>query len=89
MWSTFRVAVAIWPAVRVVGQIKSTVNGQFISQNQDNGQVYLDLKKTEDYDALIEKRAESLDSTQLDRYYYTESRSSITPDYSSGLASAP
>ena len=54
----------------VVGQIKSTVSGQFLSQNQDNGQVYLDLKKTEDYDALIEKRAESLDSTQLDRYYY-------------------
>lgn len=54
----------------VVGQIKSTVSGQFISQNPDNGQVYLDLKKTEDYDAIIEKRAESLDSTQLDRYYY-------------------
>jgi hypothetical protein len=54
----------------VVGQIKSTVNGQFLSQNQENGQIYLDLKKTEDYDALIEKRAESLDSTQLDRYYY-------------------
>jgi hypothetical protein len=54
----------------VVGQIKSTVSGQFISQNPDNGQIYLDLKKTEDYDALIEKRAESLDSTQLDRYYY-------------------
>ncbi len=54
----------------VVGQIKSTVSGQFLSQNQDNGQIYLDLKKTEDYDALIEKRAESLDSTQLDRYYY-------------------
>jgi len=31
----------------VVSQIKSTVSGQFISQNQDNGQVYLDLKKTE------------------------------------------
>jgi len=54
----------------VLSQIKSTVSGQFISQNTDNGQVYLDLKKTEDYDALIEKRAESLDSTQLDRYYY-------------------
>ena len=54
----------------VLSQIKSTVSGQFISQNADNGQVYLDLKKTEDYDALIEKRAESLDSTQLDRYYY-------------------
>lgn len=54
----------------VLVQIKSTVNGQFISQSQENGQVYLDLKKTEDYDALIEKRAETLDSTQLDRYYY-------------------
>lgn len=54
----------------VVGQIKSTVNGQFISHNPENGQIYLDLKKTEDYDALIEKRAESLDLTQLDRYYY-------------------
>jgi len=54
----------------VLGQIKSTVSGQFISQNADNGQVYLDLKKTEDYDALIQKRAETLDSTQLDRYYY-------------------
>jgi Family of unknown function (DUF6079) len=54
----------------VLNQIKSTVAGQFISQNQDNGQFYLDLKKTEDYDALIEKRAETLDSAQLDRYYY-------------------
>jgi hypothetical protein len=54
----------------VVGQIKTTVSGQFLTQNHDNGQVYLDLKKTEDYDALIEKRAETLDSTQLDRYYY-------------------
>jgi len=54
----------------VISLIKSTVSGQFLSQNPDNGQVYLDLKKTEDYDALIEKRAETLDSTQLDRYYY-------------------
>jgi hypothetical protein len=30
----------------------------------------LDLKKTDDFDALIEKRAESLDFSQLDRYYY-------------------
>ena len=54
----------------VLKQIKSTVNGQFISDNESNGQWYLDLKKTEDYDAQIQKRAESLDSTQLDRYYY-------------------
>ncbi|MBW2068238.1 MAG: ATP-binding protein [Deltaproteobacteria bacterium] len=54
----------------VLKEIQRTVSGQFISYNPDNGQWYLDLKKTEDYDALIEKRAESLDASQLDRYYY-------------------
>ena len=54
----------------VLREIHRTVNGQFISSNRDNRQVYLDLKKTEDYDAHIEKRAESLDDAQLDRYYY-------------------
>ena len=42
----------------VLRKIVRTVNGQFISSNPDNQQYYLDLKKTEDYDALIEKRAE-------------------------------
>lgn len=54
----------------VLREIHKTVNGQFISSNPDNHQYYLDLKKTDDFDALIEKRAESLDSSQLDRYYY-------------------
>jgi hypothetical protein len=54
----------------VLREIHKTVSGQFISSNPDNRQYYLDLKKTDDYDALIEKRAESLDDTQLDRYYY-------------------
>ncbi len=54
----------------VLREIQRTVSGQFISRNPENGQWYLDLKKTEDYDALIEKRAESLDDSQLDRYYY-------------------
>jgi predicted ATPase len=54
----------------VLREIHKTVSGQFISSNQDNRQYYLDLKKTDDFDALIEKRAESLDSSQLDRYYY-------------------
>jgi hypothetical protein len=54
----------------VLREIHKTVSGQFISSNADNRQYYLDLKKTDDYDALIEKRAESLDDTQLDRYYY-------------------
>ena len=54
----------------VLREIHKTVSGQFISSNPDNRQFYLDLKKTDDVDALIEKRAESLDSSQLDRYYY-------------------
>lgn len=54
----------------VLREILKTVSGQFISFNANNHQYYLDLKKTDDYDALIEKRAESLDQTQLDRFYY-------------------
>jgi hypothetical protein len=54
----------------VLREIHKTVSGQFISANPDNRQYYLDLKKTDDYDALIEKRAESLSDSQLDRYYY-------------------
>ncbi|MBC8456456.1 MAG: ATP-binding protein, partial [Deltaproteobacteria bacterium] len=54
----------------VLREIHKTVSGQFISSNPDNRQFYLDLKKTDDFDALIEKRAESLEPSQLDRYYY-------------------
>ncbi|MBT5606091.1 MAG: ATP-binding protein, partial [Lentisphaerae bacterium] len=54
----------------VLREIHKTVSGQFISFNQDNGQFYLDLKKTDDFDALIDKRAESFSDAQLDRFYY-------------------
>ena len=54
----------------VLREIHRTVSGQFVSSNPDNGQYFLDLKKTDDFDALIEKRAESLDAARLDRYYY-------------------
>ncbi|MBP1908572.1 DUF6079 family protein [Methanolobus bombayensis] len=54
----------------VLREIHKTVSGQFISFNQENHQFYLDLKKTDDFDALIEKRTESLEESQLDRYYY-------------------
>ncbi len=54
----------------VLREIIKTVNGQFISSNPNNRQYFLDLKKTDDFDALIEKRTESLDISQLDRYYY-------------------
>lgn len=54
----------------VLREIHRTVSGQFISSNPDNRQYYLDLKKTDDYDALIDKRAETLGDEQLDRYYF-------------------
>ncbi|MDO9228848.1 MAG: DUF6079 family protein [Syntrophales bacterium] len=54
----------------VLREIHKTVSGQFISSNPDNRQYYLDPGKIDDYDALIEKRAESLEDHELDRYYY-------------------
>lgn len=54
----------------VLREIHKTVNGQFISFNPDNRQFYLDLKKTDDFDALIERKAETLSESQLDRFYY-------------------
>ncbi|MDI6815816.1 MAG: DUF6079 family protein [Actinomycetota bacterium] len=54
----------------VLREIHKTVSGQFISFSPDNRQFYLDLKKTDDFDALIDKRAESMGDAQLDRFYY-------------------
>ncbi|MDQ3606876.1 MAG: DUF6079 family protein [Gemmatimonadota bacterium] len=54
----------------VLQEIHRTLSGQFLSHNPDNRQYYLDLRKTEDFDALIEKRAESLDSHQTDRAFF-------------------
>ena len=54
----------------VLREIHKTVSGQFISSNPTNNQFYLDLKKTDDYDALIEKKVETLNESDLDRHYY-------------------
>lgn len=54
----------------VLRELLKTVSGQFISANPNNRQYFLDLKKTEDFDALIDRRAESLGEEQLDRYYF-------------------
>lgn len=72
----------------VLYEIHRTMSGQFISSNDDNRQYYLDLKKTNDYDALIEKRAESLDNTALDRAYFDALKRIMerqdTPVYATG-----
>ncbi|MFB3880971.1 MAG: DUF6079 family protein [Armatimonadota bacterium] len=54
----------------VLREISKTVSGQFISRSPENDQWYLDLRKTEDYDELIRKRAEVLEPQDLDRYYF-------------------
>lgn len=54
----------------VVAEIVKAVSGQFISENEDNGQIYLDVRKVVDYDQLIRDRAESLDDAALDRAYF-------------------
>jgi hypothetical protein len=55
---------------KVLKDIITTVSGQFISFNPDNGQYHLDLKKDVDFDALIAKRSESIDASELDRFYF-------------------
>jgi predicted ATPase len=60
-------------AIRVISQ---AVNGQFLSATETDirgrlsGQFYLDVHKTVDYDAQVRNRSESLEPSQLDRYYY-------------------
>ena len=57
-------------------ELYRTMSGQFISV-AENGQYYLDLRKTTDYDAEIEKRAEPLDDGALNRYYYEALREAL------------
>jgi hypothetical protein len=54
----------------VLREILRTVSEQFISFNPDNRQYYLDLKKTENYDGIIARRAESLEDEALNRSYF-------------------
>lgn len=54
----------------IVGEIRLAVSGQFLSVNEANGQVYIDLKKTVDYEQQVEERAATLDEDALDSAYY-------------------
>lgn len=54
----------------LVDEIRKAATGQFISLNDSNGQVYLDLKKNVAYDEQIDQRAESIDDEARDRAYY-------------------
>ena len=54
----------------IVEDIIRAVSGQFITHNDENGQVYLDVLKDIDYDQRIEERAASLDHGRLDEAYF-------------------
>ena len=54
----------------IVDDIVRAVSGQFITVNDENGQVYLDVRKNIDYDQKIDERAESLDANKLDEAYF-------------------
>ena len=54
----------------IVKKIMTAVSGQFLTENPDNGQVYLDVDKDVDYDQKIEERAASLDDDRLDDAYF-------------------
>lgn len=55
--------------VTVLTKIRRTVNGQFFSKNKTNDQFYLDLKKTEDFDAHIEAKAIGLSGDSINAAY--------------------
>lgn len=54
----------------ILAKTLAAVSGQFLSRNEDNGQIYLDVAKDIDYDQLIAQRADSLDDDKLDAAYY-------------------
>ncbi|AKB74626.1 hypothetical protein MSLAZ_1365 [Methanosarcina lacustris Z-7289] len=60
-------------SIRLISQ---AVSGQFISATEVDrlgrlsGQFYLDVSKIVDYDERIKTRSESLEDSQLDRFYY-------------------
>ena len=54
----------------VLKDIMTTVSGQFIDYDVDNGQYYLDLKKDIDYDEKITQRAATLSEDSLNNYFF-------------------
>jgi len=54
----------------ILEDIIRAVSGQFLTINEQNGQVYLDIRKDIDYDQKIEERATSLNKDKLDEAYF-------------------
>lgn len=68
-------------------EILKTVSGQYISENEVNGQYYLDVKKDIDFEAKIQERGEFLSEADLNRYFFSALRQVLglsTTTYVSG-----
>ena len=64
-------------------KIKRSTDGSFISQNPENQQWYIDVKKDIDYDAKISKKITSVDDFKRDRYFFEILQNAMeTPDVS-------
>lgn len=61
----------------ILKDILSTVNGQYISKNTENGQYYIDVKKAVDYDQNIAEQAKMLSDDQKDGAYFEALRKVI------------
>jgi hypothetical protein len=58
-------------------EIMRTVQGQFISYNDNNGQYYLDLKKVVDFDQKIEERGDFMERSDLNVYFFDALRQAL------------
>lgn len=61
-------------------EILHTVSGQFIVRNEDNGQFYIDVNKTVDYDEKIRQKASLAAPDDLNRYFYRLVLDAVTWD---------
>jgi len=54
----------------ILKKIMNIVSGQYISFIKENGQYYLDLNKTIDFDSQIEKKRSTMSDDAFNKYYY-------------------
>lgn len=54
----------------VLKDTMTTVSGQFIENNEENGQYYLDAYKVIDFDEKITQKASFMDEDSLNRYFF-------------------
>ena len=55
----------------VLKKIMNIVSGQYIAFIKENGQYYLDLNKTIDFDSQIEKKRSTMSDEAFNKYYYS------------------